>query len=121
MIVNSSLTVYHKDFDEKKRIDKWIRFNYGDKNKKTIWWHGGKGASTEAGYENANDVKIRIPYKLNENLDIKNFKIGDILIKGYIDKDILTLQDLSDVETYSVMLLIDNLNGGDPHIRIGGK
>ena len=35
MLVNSSLTVYHVKYDEEKRINTWIRFNYGseDENK----------------------------------------------------------------------------------------
>lgn len=121
MIVNSNLTVYHKDFDEEKRIEKWIRHNYGTKKKNAVWWQGGKGASTNAGYENANDVKIRIPYKQNKGLNIENFKVGDILIKGYVDKDIITLQDLGKVEFYNIIALVDNRTGNEPHIHIGGK
>lgn len=122
MIVNSSLTVYHKDFDEENRVEKWVRFNYGSKKANKVWWYGGKGASTNAGYENANDVKIRIPYKLNQKLDINNFKVGDVLIKGYVDKDIVTLQDLGkDIEIYNIVSLVDNLTGNEPHIHIGGK
>lgn len=121
MIVNSSLTVYHKGFDEEKRIEKWVRFNYGTKKKNTVWWYGGKGASINVGYESANDVKIRVPYKLNKKLNIENFKVGDILIKGYVDKDIIALQDLGNIEYYNIMSLVDNVVGIEPHIHIGGK
>lgn len=121
MLVNSSLTIFHKDFDEEKRIEKWIRFNYGDDNTPTVWWYGGKGASLNEGFENANDIRIRIPYDLNENLDISNFKIGDIIVKGCIKNDIQTQQDLINYETFNIMSITNNIFGSDKHIRLGGK
>lgn len=121
MLVNSSLTVYHKDFDEVKRIETWIRYNYGKKNEDKVWFHGGKGASINEGYENANDVKIRIPYDINPDLDINNFKIGDILVQGYLDLDIKTQQDLSDYDIYNITSIVNNTYGDNKHIHIGGK
>lgn len=116
MLVNSNLTVYHKTFDEENRIEKWIRFNY-----EKVWFHGGKGASTNEGYENANDVKIRIPYGLNQNLNVENFKIGDILVQGYLDFDIKSQKDLIDYEIYNITSIVDNYFGKNKHIRLGGK
>ncbi len=116
MLVNSSLTVYHKGFDEEKRIETWTRYNY-----KKIWWHGGKGASINKGYENANDVAIRIPYDVNPNLDITNFKIGDIIIQGTLEFDIQTQQDLNDYEAYNIKSITNNTYGPNKHIHIGGK
>lgn len=121
MLVNSSITIFHKDFDEINRIEKWIRFNYGEENNPKVWWYGGKGASLNEGYENANDVKIRIPYELNDNLDIANFKIGDIIVKGTIKQDIKTQQDLLEYETYNIMSIVNNDYGNNKHIRLGGK
>lgn len=121
MLVNSCLTVYHKVLDEKTRLEKYIRYNYGDENNPKIWWFGGKGASIDKGYENANDVQIRIPYELNAGLDVNLFKIGDILINGNIKKDITTPNDLSDYEIYNIMTIKNNLFGSNPHIHIGGK
>lgn len=121
MLVNSSLTVYHKDFDEKKRIETWNRYNYGDNNEPKVWFYGGKGASTNKGYENANDVQIRIPYNANPNLDINDFKIGDILVQGTIDFDIKTQQDLSNYEIYNITSLTNNTFGNEKHIHISGK
>ena len=54
MITNSSLTIYHKVYDEVTRLDKWKRYNY-----EKVWFFGGKGASVNKGYDNANDVDIR--------------------------------------------------------------
>ena len=112
MLVNSSLTVYHKveiDHDYK-----WVKYFY-----KNIWWFGGKGSSTNKGYENANDVQIRIPYDLNQDLDYNNFGIGDILIQGEY-KDITSEEDIQG-EYYNITSLNNNVFGNNKHIRIGGK
>lgn len=115
MLVNSSLTVYHKVEDNHDY--KWVRYNY-DK----IWWFGGKGASLNKGYENANDVQIRIPYDLNPNLDYNNFGIGDILVQGEYE-DIVSENDLKDLNIpyYNITSLNNNVFGNNKHIHIGGK
>lgn len=121
MLVNSSLTVFHKDFDENKRIETWTRYNYGYDEEPKVWFYGGKGASSNKGYENANDVQIRIPYDINEDLDIKNFKVGDILVQGTINFDIKTQQDLSNYEVYNITSITNNTFGNAKHIHISGK
>lgn len=113
MLVNSSLTVYHKVEDNHDY--KWMRYNY-DK----IWWFGGKGSSLNKGYENANDVQIRIPYKLNPKLDYNNFRIGDILVQGTLNNDITSEEDIPS-EYYNITSLNNNTFGTDKHIHIGGK
>lgn len=112
MLINSSLTVYHKveiDHDYK-----WARYFY-----KNIWWFGGKGSSTNKGYDNANDVQIRIPYDLNPDLDYNNFGIGDILVQGE-HKDITSEEDIQG-EYYNITSLNNNVFGNNRHIHIGGK
>ena len=113
MLVNSSLTVYHKVSDNHDY--KWVRYNYDN-----IWWFGGKGASLNKGYENANDVQIRIPYDLNPNLDYNNFGIGDILVKGTIKTDITSESDIES-EYYNITSLNNNTFGNNQHIHISGK
>lgn len=116
MLVNSSLTVYHKGYDAKKRVETWNRYNY-----EKVWFYGGKGTSNNKGYENANDVQIRIPYDINQNLDVSNFKIGDILVQGTLDLDINTTNDLKDYEIYNITSISNNTFGNNKHINIGGK
>ena len=116
MITNSSLTVYHKGFDKENKVEKWTRFNY---NK--VWFFGGKGASVNKGYDNANDVEVRIPYDQNEGLDIKDFAIGDIIVQGTLTTDINTQQDLKDYLIYNITSIKDNNFGNNQHIHIGGK
>lgn len=115
MITNASLTIYHKVFDEKTRLEKWKRYNY-----EKVWFFGGKGAGVNKGYDNANDVDIRIPYMLN-NIDVGSIQIGDILVKGNLTADITTQQDLKEYQTYNITSINDNDFGNNPHIHIGGK
>ena len=115
MIINASLTHYHKTLDETTRLEKWIRYNY-----ENVWWFGGKGSSINKGYENANDVNVRIPYDKN-NIDISNLAIGDIIVKGTLDIDITTQQDLKNYEVYNITSINDNNFGIDKHIHLGGK
>lgn len=113
MLTNSDLTVYHKIADGHGY--RWIRYYY-----EKIWWFGGKGSSTNKGYDNANDVQIRISYELNPKLDHNNFGIGDILVQGKYD-DIESENDLRDVLYYNITSLNNNVFGNNKHIRIGGK
>ena len=115
MITNASLTHYHKTLDEATRLEKWIRYNY-----ENVWWFGGKGSSINKGYENANDVNVRIPYDKNE-IDISNLAIGDIIVKGTLDTDITTQQDLKNYEIYNITSINNNNFGVNPHIHLGGK
>lgn len=112
MLVNSSLTVYHKV--EVDHDYKWVRYFY-----KNIWWFGGKGTSTNKGYDNANDVQIRMFYDLNPNLDYNNFEIGDILVQGEY-KDITSEEDIQS-EYYNITSLNNNVFGNNKHIHISGK
>lgn len=112
MLVNSSLTVYHKV--EMAHDFKWEKHYY-----EKIWWFGGKGSSLNKGYENANDVQIRIPYDLNSKLDYNNFGIGDILVQGEY-KDITSEEDIQN-EYYNITSLNNNVFGNNKHIHIGGK
>lgn len=116
MITNSSLTIYHKYYDEQNRLNKWKRFNY-----KNVWFFGGKGASINKGYDNANDVEIRIPYSKNDGVNINDFAIGDIIVQGTFDQNINTQQDLKEYLIYNITSINNNNFGTQPHIHIGGK
>ena len=115
MKTNSELTVYHKGFDEETKLETWTRYNY-----LLVWWFGGKGSGINKGYDEANNVDIRIPYKRNQ-VDIKDFSIGDIVVKGNLTTDITTQQDLENYEIYNITSINDNNFGNNPHIHLGGK
>ena len=116
MLTNNSLTIYKRGLNKTTRIDEWTRYNYPK-----VWYFGGKGAGINKGYDNANDVEIRIPYDENEGLDINNFQIGDIIVAGTLDIDITKQQDLLNYETYNITSITNNTFGLNPHIHLGGK
>lgn len=115
MICNSELTIYHKGFDKSAKMETWTRYNYDN-----VWFFGGKGAFVNKGYDNANDVEVRIPYDKNE-VDINNIEIGDILVKGKLTTNITRQQDLKDYEIYNITMIKNNTFGNTPHIHLGGK
>lgn len=116
MISNGNVTIYHKGFDDKTRLEKWTKYNYVG-----TWFFGGKGAGINKGYDNANDFDCRIPYNKNAQLDISNFEIGDIVVEGTIENEIITQDDLSGYLIYNITSINNNNFGNNPHIHIGGK
>lgn len=115
MITNSELTLYHKYFDKVEKIEKWKRINY-----KYVWWFGGKNVGINKGYVNANDVDIRIPYSKND-INIDDINVGDILVKGNVNIDIKTQQNLKEYDTYNIVSISNNDFGNNKHIHLGGK
>lgn len=117
MITNNSLTVYHNNgLDVTTHLEKWKRYNYNH-----VWFFGGKGAGINKGYDNANDVQIRIPYDANEDLDIRSFSIGDIVVEGTLSTDISTQKELNGYNFYNITSINNNSFGNNPHIHIGGR
>ena len=111
MITNSELTIYHKNLNNTTHSVEWERINY-DK----VWFFGGKGSSVNKGYDNANNVDIRIPFP---NVDVSKISIGDILVKGRVETNITSQSDLND--TYNITSININDFGLNPHIHIGGR
>lgn len=116
MLVNSELTVYHLTQDTETKLEKYERYNYAK-----VWWFGGKGSSLNKGFENANDVQVRIPYCLNKNVNISHLAIGDIILQGKVEKEIKTQSDLSEYDIYKITSINNNTFGSEPHIHLGGK
>lgn len=116
MITNNSLTVYHKSgLDVATHLEIYTRYNYNN-----VWFFGGKGAGINKGYDNANDVQIRIPYDAND-VDVRNFSIGDIVVVGTLTTDINTQKELNGYNYYNITSINDNNFGNNPHIHLGGK
>ena len=116
MLTNSSLTIYHKGFNKTTRLETWTRYNYSN-----VWFFGGKGAGLNKGYDNANDVEVRIPYDQNANLDITKFAIGDIIVQGALEINIERQQDLASYQIYNITSINNNNFGNNQHIHLGGK
>lgn len=115
MITNNDITIYHKTFNKQDRIEVWERYNYDN-----VWWFGSHGAGINKGYENANDVDVRISYN-KHSVDLSKISIGDILVKGKVQINIETKQDLNSYEVYEITLINNNNFGSEPHLHLGGK
>lgn len=117
MLINSSLTIYHMSgLDTTTQLETWTRYNY-----ENVWFFGGKGAGAYKGYDDANDVEVRIPYNANESLNIDNFAIGDIIVQGTLNIDITSQQDLEEYLVYNITSINNNTFGNNKHIHLGGK
>lgn len=117
METNARMTLYHKRFNPKKRLDEWVRYPI-----ENVMWQGGKGASIDKGYDKANDIKVYIPYNKNEELEKVPFSIGDIIVEGIIDDDITKQSDLK-VDNYNITTAINNNKYSDNmnHWYLGAK
>ena len=120
MITNGSITYYHKTLDNNK-LPVWNRYVF-----ENVWHFGGKGSNINKGYENANDVNIRIPIEYVDNKDL--FTIGDIIAIG-IQPNIEKQSDFKFFcltiklwkEFYNVTSITINEYGNNPHVHLGGK
>lgn len=61
MITNNTITYYKKELNENK-LPVWTKYVFYK-----VWEFGGKGSSINKGYENANDVNVRISIKYFAN------------------------------------------------------
>lgn len=112
MITNKSMTYFHKVLGT-NRLYRWDKYSF---NK--VWLFGGKGSSLNKGYENANDVDVRIPIDYVDDITI--FKVGDIIAVGE-QEDITKQSDLDGKEYYNVTSINYNDFGKNPHVHLGGK
>lgn len=113
MITNNSITYYHKTLNDITHLEEWNRILFSD-----VWAFGGKGSSINKGYENANDINVRIPMKYVNDKNI--FQIGDIIAIGE-QGNISKQSDLNGTEFYNVTSININSFGNNPHIHLGGK
>lgn len=112
MITNKTITYYEKGLGNNK-FETWTRHIFT-----SAWVFGGKGSSINKGYENANDVDIRIPMEFVQDKTI--FKVGDIVAVGS-QSNITKQSDLKGIEYYNVTSVNVNDFGSNPHIHLGGK
>ena len=114
MLTNAKITYYHKSNDDEKKLTTWTRYLI-----ENVWVFGGKGANVNRGYENSNNVEVRIPLVKIENKNIE-FSIGDIIAIGE-QPDIDKQSDLNGKEFYNVTSVNINNFGNSKHVHLGGK
>ena len=113
MITNKAITYYHKTLNETTKIEEWNKTIF-----KKVWVFSGKGSSINRGYENANDMDVRIPMEFIQDKSI--FSIGDIVAIGE-QGNITKQSDLKGKEFYNVTSINVNDFGNNPHVHLGGK
>ena len=113
MITNKKITYYHKVLNNITKLEEWTKVVFDN-----VWLFGGKGSSINKGYENANDVDIRIPMEYVSDTTI--FNIGDIVAVGE-QENISKQSDLKGKEFYNITSININDFGYNPHIHLGGK
>ncbi len=113
MITNKTITYYHKTLNSTTKFEEWNKTIF-----ENVWAFGGKGSSINKGYENANNIDIRIPIGLVNDVTI--FSIEDIVAIGS-QGDITKQSDLEGKEYYNITSVNVNDFGNNPHIHLGGK
>ncbi len=113
MQTNADITIYHKEFDPQTRLDQWTYTQYEGVN-----WYAKRAVSvTDKGLSSANTLTVRIPTK-----DKVNAAIGDIVVRGFINRDITQPKELSDCERFIITGMKDNRRGSSSmwHWRLEG-
>ena len=113
MITNNKITYYHKVLNSTTKLEEWSKVLFDD-----VWVFGGKGSNINKGYENANDVNVRIPMEYVQDKTI--FKIGNIIAIGE-QENISKQSELNGKEFYNVTSININEFGNNPHIHLGGR
>ena len=113
MITNNSMTYYHKTLNKNTKLEEWERHFFNN-----VWVFSGKGSNINNGYENANNMNVRIPMEYVN--DIKIFSIGDIVAIGE-QGNITSQSDLNGKEFYNVTSINVNFFGNNPHVHLGGQ
>lgn len=114
MLTNADITIYHKEYDPETRLDKWTYTQH-----KGVNWYAKRAVSvSDKGLNSANTLTVRIPTK-----DEVDAAIGDIVVKGLIERDITQPKELSDCERFVVTGIKDNRRGSPSmwHWRLEGN
>lgn len=116
MLTNADCTIYHKVYDKATRLDRWERTQYCSVN-----WYAKQAATVgENGLMAADTLTVRIPVTTSNSAPAA---VGDIIVRGLLDKDITQPKELGTYEHYTITAVRDNRRGSYfmQHWRIEGK
>lgn len=110
MISNSDITVYHREYDPKSRLDIWARRYIPE-----VWWYKvEKSTVTTDGLKQADVITIRIP---DTSVVIAK---DDYIVKGKCTVKMQTVKDLNGTDYVKVTSANYNQFGNNPHIKVVG-
>lgn len=110
MITNTDVTIYHREYDPKTRLDSWVRVHVPE-----AWWYKNEKSSiTTEGLKQADVYTIRIP---DTSVVLKK---DDYVVKGNCDVAMETVKDLDGFERTKITSVNYNTFGGNPHIKVVG-
>lgn len=132
MNTNADITIYNKYFDKVDRSDAYKKtILYG------VFWEDRKGSNVlKSGLTNADAVTIFIPHEshkttyqeptaFKDNQNGWTLQSGDIIVKGIIDGDFISVADLQKRFDHVHMITsVDNLDFGSinmRHFKVGGS
>lgn len=113
MITNEAITYYHKTLNNTTKLEEWNKTIFTN-----VWVFRGKGSTTNQGYQNSNNMNVRIPMKYVKDTSL--FSIGDIVAIGK-QNDITKQSDLQGKDFYNITAININNYGSNQHIHLGGE
>ena len=116
MLTNADCTIYHKVYDKATRLDRCERTQYC-----SVTWYAKQAATVgENGLMAADTLTVRIPVTTSSSAPAA---VGDIIVRGLLDKDITQPKELGTYEHYTITAVRDNHRGSSfiQHWRIEGK
>lgn len=110
MISNTDITVYHREYDPKSRLDIWVRRYIPE-----VWWYKvEKSTVTTDGLKQADVITIRIP---DTSVVIEK---DDYIVKGECFVKMQTVKNLNGTDYAKVTSANYNQFGNNPHIKVVG-
>lgn len=132
MYTNASLTIYNKYLDKVERLDAYKRTII-----KNVFWDEKKAVNRlQSGLMDADHVLALVPYEsleMGEYVPPKQFegregtftfKLGDRIVKGEIDTEITSFNQLDKEYEVFTITSVDNKDFGCPkmrHFELGAK
>lgn len=90
MITESDITLYKRSFDKSTRLDRWVRVQI-----QNVHWEESKGINIEkTGLENADKIKVFIPFTSLVGALTSDINPGDYVVKGLIEDEIGSTSEL---------------------------
>lgn len=110
MITNTDITIYHREYDQKNRLDTWSRVYAPE----AWWFESQKSSVVTDGLKVADVTTIRIP---DTTISVKK---DDYVVKGNCDVNMETVKDLKHFKKVRVTSANYNTFGDNPHIKVVG-